>query len=183
MNMRGFYRGPTEFGRIVARDARRMVDEVGQSYSCIVVDPLYKLNFDENKAQDVGKVCEAVDRLAEEFGAAVVQVHHHSKGPKHDRAAIDRASGSGVLGRDPDCILDILEVFPPSGADGPCAEGLQGFVFDWSLRDFRSPRPQRVIYKWPIHMLDVEGVTAEWEPTGAGGGREAARAKARIARA
>ena len=121
INMRGFYRGPEEFERIVMSEAYSIEDVAGEPYACIVVDPLYKLNFDENKAQDVGKVCEAIDHLAEEFDAAIIQVHHHSKGPKHDRAAIDRASGSGVLGRDPDCILDILEVFPPSGEE--CAYG------------------------------------------------------------
>ena len=183
INMRGFYRGPEEFERIVMSEAYSMVDVNGEPYACIVVDPLYKLNFDENKAQDVGKVCEAIDHLAEEFGAAIIQVHHHSKGPKHDRAAIDRASGSGVLGRDPDCILDILEVFPPSGEECAYGDDIRGFIFEWSLRDYKTPPNQRVLYKWPIHMLDVEGVTANWEPAGVGSSREAARAKAKVARA
>ncbi|MBQ6391536.1 MAG: AAA family ATPase [Eggerthellaceae bacterium] len=183
INMRGFYRGPEEFERIVMSEAYSMEDVAGEPYACIVVDPLYKLNFDENKAQDVGKVCEAIDHLAEEFDAAIIQVHHHSKGPKHERAAIDRASGSGVLGRDPDCILDILEVFPPSGEECAYGDEIRGFIFEWSLRDYKTPPNQRVLYKWPIHMLDVEGVTANWEPVGVGSSREAARAKAKVARA
>lgn len=180
--MRGFYQGPEAFDSIVSSEVRRMLGERPGGYACIVVDPLYKLNFDENKAQEVGKVCEAIDHFAEEFGCAVVQVHHHSKGPKADRAAIDRASGSEVLGRDPDCILDILEVFPPGG-ENPYGNEVRGFVFDWSLRDFKTPAPQRVLYKWPIHMLDSEGAIADWEAAGSGSPREAAKTRARIAQA
>lgn len=183
IHMRGFYKGPEAFEAIVAREIERMLAEKSGEYVLIVIDPLYKLNFDENKAQEVGKVCEAVDKFAEKYGVSVLQVHHHSKGPKGDRAAIDRASGSGVLARDPDCILDILEVFPPDPDDNRLDEGVRGFVFEWSLRDFPPTPPQRIMYKWPIHMIDAKDATADWKPQGSEDKRAAAKAKKAIEKA
>ncbi|MBQ7649588.1 MAG: hypothetical protein IJS15_01440, partial [Victivallales bacterium] len=36
--------------------------------------------------------------------------HHHSKGTQGDKKAMDRASGSGVFARDPDALLDMIEL-------------------------------------------------------------------------
>ena len=182
MHMRGFYKGAGEFERVVTNEVDRMLAERPGGYVLIVIDPLYKLNFDENKAQEVGKVCEAMDHFAERYGASVLQVHHHSKGNKGDRSPIDRASGSGVLARDPDCILDAIEIFPPDPDDMP-GEGFRAFIFDWSLRDFPPTPPQRVIYKWPLHMLDTEGMTEGWAPKGDNSGREGGKARKAIEKA
>jgi len=40
----------------------------------------------------------------------VVYCHHHSKGTQGQKRSMDRASGSGVFARDPDVLLDLIEL-------------------------------------------------------------------------
>jgi hypothetical protein len=80
-------------------------------YSLIIVDPIYKIiTGDENSAADMGAFCNWFDRLAEAGNCAVAFCHHHSKGTQGAKSAIDRSSGSGVFGRDPDAIVDITPI-------------------------------------------------------------------------
>lgn len=45
-----------------------------------------------------------------ELGCAVIYCHHHSKGSQGGKRSMDRASGSGVFARDPDAMLDLIEL-------------------------------------------------------------------------
>jgi RecA-family ATPase len=82
-----------------------------RGYLAVIIDPIYKvLTGDENSAEDMAKFCNQFDRIALGLGCAVIYVHHHSKGDQGGKRAIDRASGSGVFGRDPDAVLDLLEL-------------------------------------------------------------------------
>jgi RecA-family ATPase len=54
--------------------------------------------------------CNQFDRIATVLGAATVYAHHHSKGQQGQKRSIDRSSGSGVFSRDPDAILDLIEL-------------------------------------------------------------------------
>jgi RecA-family ATPase len=84
---------------------------VGKRYSAVVIDPIYKLSWgDENDAGAVARFCNGLDRICHELGAAVIDAHHHSKGTQGQKRSIDRGSGSGVFGRDPDAILDLVEL-------------------------------------------------------------------------
>lgn len=83
----------------------------------IVIDPIYKImTGDENSASDMAAFANAFDRLALEVGCSVIYCHHHSKGFQDGKKSIDRASGSGVFGRDPDAILDLIELEPDESA-------------------------------------------------------------------
>ena len=46
----------------------------------------------------------------QELGCAVIYCHHHSKGGQGQKRSMDRASGSGVFARDPDALLDLIEL-------------------------------------------------------------------------
>lgn len=82
-----------------------------RGYLAVIIDPIYKvLTGDENSAEDMAKFCNQFDRIALSLGCAVIYVHHHSKGDQGGKRAIDRASGSGVFGRDPDAVLDLIEL-------------------------------------------------------------------------
>lgn len=82
-----------------------------QRYSCIIVDPIYKvITGDENAADEMAKFCNLFDRICHELGAALVCCHHHSKGEQGHKRAGDRASGSGVFLRDPDALVDMIEL-------------------------------------------------------------------------
>ena len=54
--------------------------------------------------------CNQFDRVCSELGAAVIYCHHHSKGYQGQKRSMDRASGSGVFARDPDALLDMVEL-------------------------------------------------------------------------
>lgn len=77
----------------------------------VVIDPIYKvITGDENSADQMAQFCNQFDRVATELGCAVVYCHHHSKGSQGAKRSMDRVSGSGVFARDPDALLDMIEL-------------------------------------------------------------------------
>lgn len=48
--------------------------------------------------------------MCTELGCAVIYCHHHSKGGQGGKKSMDRASGSGVFARDPDALIDLIEL-------------------------------------------------------------------------
>lgn len=87
----------------------RRVREKG--YTAIIIDPIYKvITGDENKASEMASFCNNFDRIAMESGASIISCHHHSKGDQGAKKAQDRGSGSGVFSRDPDAVLDMVEL-------------------------------------------------------------------------
>jgi RecA-family ATPase len=90
--------------RLIRRAAKRQ-------YAAVIIDPIYKvITGDENAAHEMAKFCNQFDRVCAELGAAVIYCHHHSKGGQGQKHASDRASGSGVFARDPDAMLDLIEL-------------------------------------------------------------------------
>lgn len=80
-------------------------------YIAIIIDPIYKvITGDENSADQMANFCNQFDRVCTELGAAVIYCHHHSKGTQGQKRSMDRASGSGVFARDPDALLDYIEL-------------------------------------------------------------------------
>lgn len=77
----------------------------------VVIDPIYKvITGDENSADQMAAFCNQFDKVATELGCAVVYCHHHSKGLQGQKRSMDRASGSGVFARDPDALVDMIEL-------------------------------------------------------------------------
>ena len=85
----------------------QIVDRVGEGYGLIIIDPIYKVygNRDENSAGEMGNLLNEIECLAVKTNAAVAFGAHFSKGNQAGKESIDRISGSGVFGRDPDTIL------------------------------------------------------------------------------
>ncbi len=82
-----------------------------KDYIAIVIDPIYKvITGDENSADQMAKFCDQFDKVCTELGCAVIYCHHHSKGSQGSKRSMDRASGSGVFARDPDALLDLIEL-------------------------------------------------------------------------
>ena len=87
-----------------------------KNYIAVVIDPIYKvITGDENSADQMAKFCNQFDKVCTELGCAVIYCHHHSKGSQGSKRSMDRASGSGVFARDPDALLDLIEL--PIGED------------------------------------------------------------------
>lgn len=82
-----------------------------KDYIAIVIDPIYKvITGDENSADQMAHFCNQFDKVCTELGCAVIYCHHHSKGAQGGKRSMDRASGSGVFARDPDALLDLIEL-------------------------------------------------------------------------
>ncbi len=82
-----------------------------KEYIAIVIDPIYKvITGDENSADQMADFCNQFDKVCTELGCAVIYCHHHSKGAQGGKRSMDRASGSGVFARDPDALLDLIEL-------------------------------------------------------------------------
>ena len=112
-----------------------------KNYIAIVIDPIYKvITGDENSADQMANFCNQFDKVCCELGCAVIYCHHHSKGQQGQKRSMDRASGSGVFARDPDAMLDMIELEPTEALrkqEGDkavvdvCKEWLNRCVADW----------------------------------------------------
>lgn len=90
--------------KLIRRAARK-------NYIAIIIDPIYKvITGDENSADQMANFCNQFDLVCTELGCAVIYCHHHSKGSQGNKKSMDRASGSGVFARDPDALLDLIEL-------------------------------------------------------------------------
>lgn len=138
-----------------------------QKYLAVIIDPIYKvITGDENNASDMGHFCNQFDRLCQGVPCAVIYCHHHSKGAQGQKKAQDRASGSGVFARDPDALIDIIEI--EKNDDEPLAYGSMidgdgvghgpAFRMEFSLREFASPKPVCMWFDYPVHTVDTAGV-------------------------
>ena len=82
-----------------------------KNYLAIIIDPIYKIiTGDENSADQMAQFCNQFDLVCTELGCAVIYCHHHSKGGQGGKKSMDRASGSGVFARDPDALIDMIEL-------------------------------------------------------------------------
>jgi hypothetical protein len=82
-----------------------------KNYISVIIDPIYKvLTGDENSADQMAHFTNQFDKICTELGSSVIYCHHHSKGTQGGKKSMDRASGSGVFARDPDALIDLVEL-------------------------------------------------------------------------
>lgn len=78
------------------------------TYRLIILDALYRFypeRFDENSNSDMAKLYNALDEIGRETGAAIVVVHHASKGAQSSKKNTDVGSGAGAISRAADSHL------------------------------------------------------------------------------
>ncbi|MBS6396696.1 MAG: AAA family ATPase [Clostridiales bacterium] len=112
-----------------------------KNYIAVIIDPIYKvITGDENSADQMANFCNQFDLVCTELGTAVIYCHHHSKGSQGGKRSMDRASGSGVFARDPDALLDLIELElnddilkqeENKAVCNACAEYLNTLYQDW----------------------------------------------------
>ena len=84
---------------------------MNKNYSAIIIDPIYKvITGDENSAEQMGKFFNLFDTICRDLGTSIIYCHHHSKGEQGQKKSMDRSSGSGVFARDPDAVIDYIEL-------------------------------------------------------------------------
>lgn len=151
MNLRGRVAPMNELTPSVINKARKYGVDV------IILDPIYKVMCgDENSASDMAKFVNEFDKITREAGCTFIYTHHHSKGEQAFKASQDRMSGSGVFGRDPDVIIDMLSIHPTesqreAAGVNPLATAMKVTM---NLRDFASPEPFYLWFDYPIHIED-----------------------------
>lgn len=160
-NLRG-HAAPLD--RLVPMLVRKALD---RHYTLIIIDPIYKvLTGDENSASDMAAFTNQFDVICQELGCAVFYAHHHAKGKAGERAAVDRASGSGVFARDPDAMIDMSPLYIPKelrdsvlsyeelGSDGELHERhASAYRLNYTLREFETPLPRDCAFKYPLHEI------------------------------
>lgn len=131
----------------------------GQDYMAFILDPIYKvITGDENTASEMGFFCNQFDTICRETGASAIYCHHHSKGAQGSKKAMDRASGSGVFARDPDALLDVIELELTSDLkDNVAEEGATAWRLETNLREFRNIVPINFWFEYPLHRIDTSG--------------------------
>lgn len=138
-----------------------------RNYKAIIIDPIYKvITGDENSADQMANFCNQFDKVCTELKCAVIYCHHHSKGSQTGKRSMDRASGSGVFARDPDALLDLLEL----ELENMNEDKLQDAPIDTSqctawrmegtLREYPKFKPVDLWFEYPIHKVDTNGVLA-----------------------
>ena len=138
-----------------------------RNYKAIIIDPIYKvITGDENSADQMANFCNQFDKVCTELKCAVIYCHHHSKGSQTGKRSMDRASGSGVFARDPDALLDLLEL----ELENMNEDKLQNAPIDTSqctawrmegtLREYPKFKPVDLWFEYPIHKVDTNGFLA-----------------------
>lgn len=139
-------------------------------YKVLILDPIYKtLLGDENDAKVVSEFCNALDNVSATTGCTVIFCHHHNKSAGENTAVQNRSSGSGVFARDPDAIVDLLEI-SPFDSDGVALEvtvpeneevELHDYAFymrmEAALREFKPIEPIELVFNYPVHYV-VKGL-------------------------
>lgn len=155
LNLRGISRPLDKLAPIlVNRIKKTKVDMV-------ILDPIYKvITGDENSASDMANFCNQFDYICKETGVSMVYCHHHSKGNKANINAMDRASGSGVFARDPDAILDMIEVKTPLDVyiNDPQTTA---WKLEFTLREFAKPQPIYMYFTYPVHTIDTDNTIVQ----------------------
>jgi len=118
------------------------------TYKLIVLDALYRLlppDCSENDAAKMTAVYNAVDGLAEQQGAAVVIVHHSTKGSQSTKEVVDIGSGSGAIARAPDSHVVLRQHEDPD-----CV------VLEAAVRSWAPVVPLGLRWGFPLWTPDIE---------------------------
>jgi hypothetical protein len=140
------------------------------AFSIIILDAKYRFALEgasENDNASEARFYNEIDRLAERTGAAIMLVHHSTKGSQSDKRITDVGAGAGAQSRAADCHLVLRE----HEDDGVC-------VLDAALRSFPPIEPMALRWCFPL-WLPADGVDPARlkRPPSASEQRQAAREK------
>ena len=145
-------------------------DLKGSDTDVIIIDPIYKvITGDENNATEMAQFCNQFDVLCDKLHATVIYAHHHSKGTQGGKSAQDRASGSGVFARDPDALMDMVELELDDDYKNNVSDysgEVLAYQVDCVAREFPKPKSRKVFFKYPLHIVDTSGQLDKFYPKG-----------------
>lgn len=116
----------------------------GQGYGALLADPAYKLygNLKENEAAQLGAFFNRTEEMVTKTQVGLALSAHFSKGNQSLKEAIDRISGSGVWGRDPDTFIAVTPHQTPGA-----------FTIDITVRNHPETKAFVVRWEYPLMRL------------------------------
>jgi hypothetical protein len=113
-------------------------------YSLVIIDPIYKMlkGRKENAAEDIADLLTHMEILANHSNTAIAACQHFAKGLASAKEAIDRFSGSGVWGRDPDVLLVLTQ-----------HKVMFCYTVDTIVRSFSPIDPFTIKFDFPIFQI------------------------------
>ena len=114
-------------------------------FDLIIFDPLYKMlgERSENDSGEMGELLTMVESIGHRKNSAVFIATHFAKGNQAFKESMDRAVGSGVIGRDGDAILTLT----PHAVDD-C------FTLETTVRDHAPVEPRVLRWEHPLYTVD-----------------------------
>ena len=115
-------------------------------YSLVIVDAFYRClpdGTDENSNGQMAHVYNTIDAMAARLKAAIVLIHHSSKGSQSQKRVTDVGSGAGSISRAADCHLTIRDL-----------EEEGAMVLEAALRSFPPLQPIGLRYQFPLWLVD-----------------------------
>jgi hypothetical protein len=122
------------------------IEHASKKYRLIVLDALYRLipeGIDENSNSDMTRVFNVVDQIADATGAAILAIHHASKGVQASKAVVDVGSGASAAARATDSHL----IYRQHEEDG-CV------VMELAARSWPPLSP--VVLRWTYPTWDID---------------------------
>lgn len=116
------------------------------TYRAIVLDAWYRFipkGLSENSNADIMGLYNLLDQYAAQTGAAIIAVHHASKGAQGDKAVTDVGAGAGAQSR----AADAHVVLRPHEDDG-CV------VLEAAVRSFAPIEPVGLRWEFPVWRRD-----------------------------
>ncbi len=138
----------------------------GKGIDVFIIDPIYKvITGDENNATEMAQFCNQFDKICDQLNATIIYAHHHSKGTQGSKTAQDRSSGSGVFSRDPDAIMDFIELdlkeeFRKQYLDDDATDS--AWQVEFITREFRKPKTRKCWFKYPLHVLAGDELNTQY---------------------
>ena len=117
-----------------------------EQYSVVVVDAFYRAlgtQYDENDNSAITEVYNLIDEIASMSHAAIVCVHHTTKGEQGHKSVTDVGSGAGAQSRAADAHLVLRD---------HRADGVR--VLDATVRSWPRFKPVCLRFDFPLHRID-----------------------------
>jgi hypothetical protein len=116
-------------------------------FGLVVFDALYRMlpgDTNENSNAQMMLVYNKLDQLAKSWGAAIIIIHHASKGDQSDKAVTDVGAGAGAISRAADSHL-IIRPHEQQGLH----------VLEAVTRSFPSPDPLSIRFTFPVWQAET----------------------------
>lgn len=130
-----------------------------RAYDLVCIDALYKTipaGLDENANADMAQLYNQLDRIALKAEAAILVVHHATKGVQTGKSVMDIGAGAGAIGRATDAHITFLR----HRVDG-CIS------MQCETRSFKRPEPcvLSTLPAWPCLAIDNQKDPSDlWYP-------------------